>query len=136
MLVSHLLNRSIQFVNVPFFFITDVDDCMSNPCVNGSCMDTLGGYKCTCHGGFTGLNCNVNIDDCIASACQNNAICVDGISAYSCLCNYGYKGELCEIAIGWFNSLHTLYFEIYLGEHWTKRYYESLLPHLYLKLDI
>lgn len=80
--------------------ITDVDECNSNPCVNGTCMDKLRGYRCTCNRGFTGSNCYVNIDDCVTNVCQNDAQCLDGILAYSCLCSKGYKGELCEIAIG------------------------------------
>ncbi|XP_052061393.1 sushi, von Willebrand factor type A, EGF and pentraxin domain-containing protein 1-like [Mytilus californianus] len=97
---SNLVNA---FINIPGQ-CDDVDDCMSYPCGNGTCTDKLGGYRCTCLGGFTGPNCNVNINDCIACACQNNATCLDGISAYSCLCINGYKGELCEIALvdgGW-----------------------------------
>ncbi|XP_076112267.1 uncharacterized protein LOC143080345 [Mytilus galloprovincialis] len=97
---SNLLNA---FINIPGQ-CDDVDDCNSNPCVNGTCMDKLRGYRCTCNRGFTGSNCDVNIDDCVTNVCQNDAQCLDGILAYSCLCSKGYKGELCEIAIvdgGW-----------------------------------
>lgn len=75
-----------------------------NPCVNGSCTDKLGGYTCSCDIGFKGSNCDINIDDCVAHACQNNATCIDEVNAYSCSCDYDYTGELCEIAMGMYFS--------------------------------
>eukprot|EP00105_Crassostrea_gigas_P019111 XP_011437468.1 PREDICTED: uncharacterized protein LOC105335342 [Crassostrea gigas] len=77
----------------------DVDDCLSSPCQNGVCTDLIGGYECQCDFGFTGDNCEENIDDCVDHACENNATCVDGAANYTCDCLYGYKGELCEIAM-------------------------------------
>ncbi|XP_048737007.2 sushi, von Willebrand factor type A, EGF and pentraxin domain-containing protein 1-like [Ostrea edulis] len=77
----------------------DVNDCLSNPCLNGDCIDLLGGHECHCYFGFYGDNCEENIDDCIDHACENNATCVDGAANYTCQCQYGYKGELCEIAM-------------------------------------
>lgn len=32
----------------------DVDECVSNPCINGDCANTPGGYQCKCHEGFSG----------------------------------------------------------------------------------
>ena len=39
-------------------FISDVDECSSDPCHNdGSCVDDINKYSCTCEAGYTGLQC-------------------------------------------------------------------------------
>lgn len=51
--------------------------------------------------GFTGLDCEINPDDCVRHQCQNGATCLDGLGTYSCLCPKTWKGE-------WFRaSLHS-----------------------------
>jgi len=42
---------------------TDKDECNSPiyPCNNGTCDNTLGGYNCTCHPGWTGDHCLTGI---------------------------------------------------------------------------
>ena len=42
--------------------------------------------------GFTGTNCEVNIDDCPGHICQNGATCLDGINTYTCQCPPTYTG--------------------------------------------
>lgn len=32
----------------------DVDECVSNPCINGDCVNTPGSYHCKCHEGYQG----------------------------------------------------------------------------------
>ncbi|OQR79147.1 protein crumbs-like, partial [Tropilaelaps mercedesae] len=81
----------------------DVPECGSNPCLNGaSCLErsnrTLyahnylnlfprynesdaAGYICLCSSGFTGVNCEINIDDCVDHQCRNGT-CEDEINAY------------------------------------------------------
>ena len=40
------------------FISLDVDQCQTNPCLNGaSCTNKHGDYECTCPAGFTGKNC-------------------------------------------------------------------------------
>lgn len=37
---------------------SDVDECQSNPCVNGgNCTNKRGGFDCSCPSGFTGKTC-------------------------------------------------------------------------------
>lgn len=53
-------------------------------------------YNCICHPGFTGTNCEININDCVGITCQNQGTCVDGINHFSCQCLASYGGEFCE----------------------------------------
>ena len=59
------------------------------------CESHHGLYQCTCQAGFTGRNCEINIDECSVSPCVNGR-CVDGINRYDCVCNDGYWGTNCE----------------------------------------
>ena len=75
-----------------------MNECMPNPCKNGgACTDGLNSYTCECASGFTGDNCETNIDDCVTSPCLNGGECVDGINAFTCECPLGYTGDLCEV---------------------------------------
>ncbi|CAH2267692.1 jg1691, partial [Pararge aegeria aegeria] len=51
---------------------------------------------CSCHAGYTGVRCEVNIDDCLTHRCQNNATCLDHLEGYTCKCAPGFMGEFCE----------------------------------------
>ena len=78
---------------------TDVDECTSNPCLNGTCSDQVGEYNCSCNPGFTGVNCDVNINECNPSPCRNGARCTDAVNSYSCKCFDGFTGVDCEMEI-------------------------------------
>ncbi len=56
----------------------DINECESNPCKNGAeCIDGVNEYTCSCKAGFTGPQCQVNIDECaLYSPCQNGASCI------------------------------------------------------------
>ena len=36
--------------------------------------------------GFSGDNCEEDIDECKPYPCSNNAMCVDGVHSYQCIC--------------------------------------------------
>ena len=38
--------------------ITDIDDCINDPCMHGECCDGVDKYVCNCHPGYTGINCD------------------------------------------------------------------------------
>ncbi|KAK7934325.1 hypothetical protein WMY93_005221 [Mugilogobius chulae] len=69
----------------------------SIPCLNGGTCVQKGdtSYECSCVPGFTGKNCNINIDDCPDHECQNGGTCVDGVNTYNCQCKPEFTGQLC-----------------------------------------
>ena len=73
---------------------TNIDDCATDPCVNGTCTDLVGGYNCTCQAGFTGTNCSIDIDDCASNPCVNGT-CMDLVNGYNCTCQAGFTGFNC-----------------------------------------
>lgn len=37
----------------------------------GTCVDKINGFTCICPTGFSGVRCDSNIDDCLATPCVN-----------------------------------------------------------------
>ncbi|KAK7789529.1 hypothetical protein R5R35_000833 [Gryllus longicercus] len=57
---------------------TEVDLCYSNPCSNrGDCKRKEGGYTCVCKPGFTGKNCEIDLelDTCQPDICRSRSVC-------------------------------------------------------------
>uniref|UniRef100_A0A1I7U097 Neurogenic locus Notch protein n=1 Tax=Caenorhabditis tropicalis TaxID=1561998 RepID=A0A1I7U097_9PELO len=68
-------------------------------CLNGGvCNDIWNKRKCSCPLGFTGDNCEENINDCKYMDCGKNGYCLDGIDDAKCVCNNGFAGDHCESA--------------------------------------
>lgn len=63
----------------------------------GECLDLGQSVLCRCQAGFTGANCQVNIDDCASSPCDNAGTCQDGVNDYTCSCTLGYTGKNCSV---------------------------------------
>jgi hypothetical protein len=74
--------------------------CADSPCRNGgTCENGWSGYTCHCAPGFTGTDCEVDIDDCAGAPCQNGGTCSDETAGYSCACAAGFTGSNCETNI-------------------------------------
>ena len=89
----------------------DISECASNPCIMGNCDDvivdlvtsnpTFDLYVCKCDPGYTGVNCQINIDDCTnngISPCVSG-VCQDLVNGFHCACAKGFTGLNCDIEI-------------------------------------
>ena len=73
----------------------EINECqLYQPCLNNAtCVDLLASYECLCPVGFSGENCETNLNDCVGAPCLNGATCVDGVETYTCQCVPGYTGK-------------------------------------------
>jgi Notch-like protein len=76
------------------------DRCIWGQCFNGAtCTATAFDYNCTCAAGFSGVACQINIDECSSAPCRNGGTCVDGANSFACACVDGFSGALCQTNI-------------------------------------
>ena len=62
--------------------------------MNGAtCVKDTPGYSCSCAAGYTGKNCQINVNECEQNPCQNEATCNDLVNTYNCTCSTGYTGN-------------------------------------------
>ncbi|KAG5680801.1 hypothetical protein PVAND_010286 [Polypedilum vanderplanki] len=78
--------------------LCDYAYCLVEPCKNdGNCYTDSEVPECKCQLGFMGKYCEIDIDDCASTPCQNNATCIDLVNDYKCECEgTGFTGENCE----------------------------------------
>ncbi|OCU00843.1 aggrecan core protein [Xenopus laevis] len=70
--------------------------CSHNPCLHmGTCQSNGSTYSCICHKGYSGENCEIDIDECLSNPCQNGGTCIDEINSFLCLCLPSYGGSTC-----------------------------------------
>ncbi|XP_073411230.1 neurocan core protein isoform X1 [Dendrobates tinctorius] len=70
--------------------------CSHSPCLHmGTCQSNGSTYSCMCSKGYTGENCEIDIDECLSNPCQNGGTCIDEINSFLCLCLPSYGGSTC-----------------------------------------
>lgn len=84
----------LQYI-IKCFLSVEINECLANACVNGSCVDLIGEYECDCFGGFIGEFCD-QIDECFVQPCVNGT-CNDLDLDFECDCFPGYEGKRCDV---------------------------------------
>ena len=56
--------------------------------------------------GYTGKNCEENIDDCVPGVCAPAATCIDLINDFHCRCPFNLTGEDCRKTVQVDYDLH------------------------------
>ncbi|CAG08131.1 unnamed protein product, partial [Tetraodon nigroviridis] len=79
--------------------LSQVNECLSNPCIHGHCEDKINGYNCLCDSGWSGKNCDINNNECESNPCMNGGTCKDMTSGYVCTCCMGFTGPNCQTNI-------------------------------------
>ena len=76
----------------------NIDECLTNECLNGECRDGVNNYTCECLPGWTGRLCNEDLDECETQPCQHGGTCTQTIipGDYTCACLNEYKGKDCQ----------------------------------------
>lgn len=59
----------------------DIDECESNPCVNGDCIDQIAAYQCECLPGWTGTTCDVPAEPTGYDCADNNPCTAENSNA-------------------------------------------------------
>jgi hypothetical protein len=103
---------------------------------NGTCLEGYAlNYTCMCTEGYTGSQCEQDIDDCASNPCANGSTCLDEIADYTCLCLPGYTGGNCSTNIDdcasnpcangstCLDEIARLYLPMFAWIHWRKLQY-------------
>ncbi|XP_053732042.1 protein eyes shut homolog [Synchiropus splendidus] len=86
-------------------YVGDACKMKPNSCLNGAtCVTTSPPasppqFRCKCALGFTGTNCETEINECDSNPCWHNSTCKDLVGHYECQCPTGFLGRNCEVDI-------------------------------------
>ncbi|XP_064165869.1 von Willebrand factor D and EGF domain-containing protein [Anguilla rostrata] len=72
----------------------DLDECLSNPCAAGTCLDMTDGFLCQCPAGLRGVTCQEDVNECEGDPCFPGALCINSFGSYRCgPCPQGLEGD-------------------------------------------
>ncbi|XP_060527208.1 protein crumbs [Cylas formicarius] len=77
----------------------NINECESNPCHFGACLDQIGGYECECEDGYEGKHCEMDIDECDKFKPCVHGTCDDRVANYFCYCEQGFGGKNCSVEL-------------------------------------
>ncbi|XP_019763330.2 protein crumbs isoform X1 [Dendroctonus ponderosae] len=77
----------------------NINECESNPCQFGTCIDKIGDYECECEDGFEGTHCELDIDECKKYEPCVNGTCIDRVANYFCACDPDFGGKNCSVRL-------------------------------------
>ncbi|XP_072048737.1 uncharacterized protein [Amphiura filiformis] len=91
------INNSMGSCTFTVTVSSSQDPCFSNPCRNrATCINGGNRYFCRCVPGWTGIQCEIDINECASFPCLNSGTCINDINQFSCRCLPGFTGFRCE----------------------------------------
>eukprot|EP00794_Sanderia_malayensis_P011229 gene11229-12408_t len=67
-------------------------------CINGRCkINPNGASTCECNANYGGVNCDIKLNTCVYTSCENGGTCVDTANGFKCNCPAGFKGKNCQV---------------------------------------
>ena len=90
----------VYFYHIINLQISSLDElaCSSIDCNGGTCISEGCIFICLCPDGFTGTNCETEIDPCDSNPCENDGTCIKlSFMLYNCTCAPGYTGNYFSI---------------------------------------